>query len=164
MKTLRILLVAVPVALAGCSDDDLELPLKGVVDTDSLSAGATVQLQGSLGTVSVPFTSSRPIPDVPDADFEDEMDGAVSLVVSNPATGTTVDLAAGELVASAPSGAGEFTWAIASDRASATITFYNQTGSGLNLDEGSTYTAQLSIATNDYVQRVTPMTFDVSVE
>lgn len=163
MKAYRIAAIA-SLAFIACADDYDDTQIKGTVDVAALSAGATVLLQAGVGVVDVPFDPSNPIPEVPRADLEDELSGAVSLVVTNPETGVTADLATGELVTSTPSGPGEYTWAVSDDRTTARLTFFNETTRGFAMQSGDNLAAQLSIATNDYIQRVSPMTFDVAVQ
>jgi hypothetical protein len=163
MTTLRVLFLMGLVASIGCGDDDGTSTLqKGEVDESMLTSGVVVSLASGQGSVVVPF--STPVPDVPDDDFEDEMSGAVSLLVSSNASGASADLMAGTLVSGPPSGPGEYNWSLNGDRDRATMTFFNQTPAGLTLKPGNTYTAQLAVTTNDYVDRVSAISFQVTVQ
>jgi len=159
MKTFRVLLVTGVMALSACTDDGGVSPRKAIVDTGALSAGVTVTIDGNLGSVSVPFTTAVP-EGVSVAEFEDELDGAISLLITSSVTGMSADIVSGSLVDTTPAIAGEFTWEMAPDRLSVTLTFFNETSTGLSLHAGSTYVAQLSISTNEYVQRLSAMSFD----
>lgn len=161
MKKLQIAVVLGAVALAGCADDGGTILYKGEVDTEALADGVIVSLEGNIGQVEVPFETA--MPDVEDIEIQDALDSRVSLVVVNPDTGASADLTDGVLVET-PAGPGEYAWEIAEDRMSALIVFYNETPSGMNLTVGETYSAQLSIATNDYVTRLSAMTFQASVQ
>lgn len=163
MKTFRFALLCSTVVLgASCtSDDDTATLRKGVVDDSLFEGTVQVSVQGAIGTVSVPFKT--PVPDVPESDLEDELDGAVSLVVSSPRSGASADLAAGTMVEGDPSKPGEFSWKLNSGRTQATLTFFNESNGGLTLDNGSTYSAMFSLSTNDYVARQSPVAFDVEI-
>ncbi len=162
MKTFRFALLCSTVVLGACTtDDDTATLRKGVVDDSLFEGTVQVSVQGAIGTVSVPFKTT--VPDVPESDLEDELDGAVSLVVASPRSGASADLASGKMVEGDPSAPGEFSWKLNSGRTQATLTFFNESNSGLTLDNGSVYTAMFSLSTNDYVARLSPVAFDVEV-
>lgn len=154
--------------LAACSDDPVELvdDRKGEIDRPALESGVTVTLSGDVGTVTLPF-----IVDVPevgaDTDggnpLEDELAGAVSLVITSNNSGATADLAAGILIEDSPSSAGEWSWTLNGDRDEATMTFFNASVSGLTLKPSVTYDAALSIATNEYIVDEDAFSFTVTV-
>jgi len=148
--------------LIGCTVDDPATLRKASVAADMLEAGVTVSIQGSVGSVSVPFTEE--IPDVSASDFQDELDGAVSLLVTSTVSGASADIVSGTLVDGMPAAAGEFSFEIAADRMSVTMSFFNETSSGLTLKAGNTYSAQLSISINEYVNRQPALEFDVTAE
>lgn len=163
MKKFRFALLCSTVVLgASCtSDDDTATLRKGVVDDSLFSGTVQVSVQGATGSVAVPFKT--PVPDVPDSDLQDELDGAVSLVVASPRSGASADLASGTMVDGDPSKPGEFSWKLNSARNQATLTFFNESSGGLTLDNGSSYTAMFSLSTNDYVSRQSPIAFDVEI-
>ena len=162
MKNLRIVFLMGAVASIGCGDDGGSLVTKGEVDEAALTAGVVVSLAGAQGTVTVPF--SEPVPDADDSDFEDEMSGAVSLLVTSNASGASADLMAGTIASGSPMAPGEYTWDLNGARDSAQMTFFNETPGGLTLKVGNQYTAQLAVTTNDYVQRVSAISFQVQVQ
>ena len=121
MTKLRILFLMGAVASIGCGDDG-DPPLnKGEVDEAALTSGVVVTIQGAQGTVTVPF--SEPVPDVDDQDFEDEMSGAVSLLVTSNSSGASADLMAGSIASGSPMAPGEYTWELNGARDS-TMTDY----------------------------------------
>jgi hypothetical protein len=163
MKILRtaILLGVTGSMLAACNNDDGAVSVrKGEIDEGALTSGVTVTIAGSLGTVQVPF--SEPVPEVPDATFEAELEDAVSLLVVSNQSGATADLMAGSVVAS-PSSPGQWSWQLNEDRDLATMTFFNETPGGLTLKAGNSYTAQFSVSVNDYIERLTTVSLGVNV-
>ncbi len=152
--------------LAGCPNDDDNVTIRrGVVDESALNAGVLVSLSGNVGTVTVPFEDA--VPDVSDSDFQDEMDGSVGLLVSSSASGSSADIGAGtplDDIGGTPSAAGEFTWVLNGARDEAILTFFNETPSGLTLKVTNAYTAQFSVASNDYVESVSAISFPVTVQ
>jgi hypothetical protein len=148
--------------LAACGDDGGVVSLrKGAVDEAEVSTGVTVTLSGRNGTVRVPFV--EPVPNVADEDFEEELQGAVSLSVVSAASGSSADLTTGTLVSDSPSGPGEWSWTFNEDRDEATLTFFNESASGLTLKPQNSYSATLTIATNAYVERLPGFAFQVTV-
>ena len=148
--------------LVACSDDDSttsELE-KAEVDRQALQDGAEVTISNGIGTVSVPFAVSVP---VGVTDFEDELDGAVSLVVSEQSTGASVDLASGSMVSGSPSRPGEWSWDLNSDRDRADLEFYNESEDGAELRSSGDYSAMLSISRNEYIETESAFTFSVDV-
>jgi hypothetical protein len=163
MKTLRFLFLASAVASVGCGDDGDGATLrKGQVDEDQLTPGVTVTISTGLGTVTVPF--SEPVPVVPDGDFETEMSDSASLLVTSNQSGASADLMAGSIVDSGPSAPGEYSWELNADRDLATMRFFNETPGGLTLTPGLSYTAQLAVTTNDYIERVSAISFPIAVQ
>lgn len=151
-----------PSFLAACAYDLGPNALrKGEVDEAAMLAGVEVALDGSIGTVSVPF--STPAPDVPQADFEDELADAAALRVVSSQSGAAAMLMTGESIDDGPAAVGEFSWAVNDERDAAVFTFYNEMTGGMRLRAGDAYTAQFSIATNDYVKSIGAMAFEVSV-
>lgn len=162
MKKFPFLMLCGALALGACTDDDGSTSIrKGAVNEDTLASGMDVSVNGSLGTIVVPFAVA--VPSVPTADLQDELDGAVSLAVVSAQSGATADLTSGTMVDGEPTAAGEFSWALNDARSEVTLTFYNQTSGGLSLTPGNGYTAQFSVSTNDFVQRVPAVSFDVRV-
>ncbi len=143
--------------LGGCNGDDAVEIRKGIVDTDTLEAGVVVSIAGSLGTVSVPM--SIPVPNVTDAAFEAELEAACSLVISSNVTGSTLDISVGELITGAPSAPGEYAWAINDARDSITMTFWNQSPSGLTLKTDRDYNVAMAIDNNEYIETLAAMQF-----
>ncbi|MDH5670739.1 MAG: hypothetical protein OEZ06_01230 [Myxococcales bacterium] len=153
-KLLLILFCAV--ALAACSSDTDpggSGDLKGTVDIKQLTAGDwPVSVSDGVSTVEVPFSNA-----VPESALAAEVDpgaeiaGAVFLNVKSDETGATANLTDGELVDGDPTGPGEFTWELNDARDLATLTFWNATGEGLTLKTDRTYTAQIAITKNDFI-------------
>lgn len=164
MKTLRtaLLLGLGAATLAACGDDgDGAMTLrKGEIDEAALSSGVSVNISGQTGTVSVPFI--EPVPNVPDADLEAELEAAVSLFVQSDASGSSADLAAGSIVGS-PAGPGEWSWDLNEDRDEATMTFFNESPGGLTLKNGVSYTATMTLTANDYIESVSAFSMAVTV-
>ena len=160
------LLAGLLAPLTACPDDgDVVDVRRGVVDESALNQGVVVSLSGSNGSVIVPF--EEPVPDVDDDDFQDEMEGAVSVLVSSTLSGSSADIGAGSAlddVGGTPAAPGEFTWELNGARDEATLTFFNETPSGLTLKTTNPYTAQFSVAPNDYVDSVPAISFGVTVQ
>lgn len=164
MKLWHALLVTGALLSTGCpGDDGVATIRKGEVDEGALVAGVTVSIDAAsgTGTVLVPFV--EPVPQVPDEDFEDEMDGAVMLQVQSPRSGAQAELLAGTLVDGDPSAPGEYSWELNEDRDEAMMTFFNQTPGGLTLKPGLNYDVQLTVSTNMYVENVSPIGFQANV-
>jgi hypothetical protein len=161
--------LAIMIAASGCADDVPEPPRadKGVVDEAALAGGVVVVLDAQTGQLTVPFV--EPVPATEGGtggngdEFEDQLSGAVSLVVSSDVSGTTANLVSGILVDSAPTAAGQWTWSFNEANDAAALTFFNQTTAGLTLDPANTYSATLGVGTNDYVENVSPLVFTVTV-
>lgn len=160
------LLASLVVPLAACTgDDDLVDVPRGAVDQSELTRGVLVTLSGNVGSVSVPF--EEPVPDVSDADFQDEMDGVVFLTVRSVLSQAAAELGVGGPLSDAggtPAAPGEYTWQLNGARDTATLTFFNETPSGLTLKSANPYEARLSITDNDYVEALVEIQFDVSVQ
>lgn len=166
MKYTRIcLLVAAILPPLGCADDSEEAEVRrGRVDSGSLTDGVMVSISGSVGTISVPFEVE--VPSVSDSDFQDEMDGSVSLLVTSQASGASADIGVGialEDIGATPGAPGEFTWELNSDRDEATLTFFNETPAGLTLKSDRMYFADFSVGPNDYVETLSAISFEVGV-
>jgi hypothetical protein len=165
MKVLRatlLLAFGTTTLLTACGDDSGSVTFKkGIVDEAALSSGVTVRVSGQTGSVAVPFV--EPVPDVADEDLQDELQGAVSLGVVSNVSGAATDLAAGTLVDGTPAAPGQWSWQLNDDRDEATLTFFNQTPSGLTLTVGNPYSATLSLSTNDYIERLSAFTMQVTV-
>ncbi|HET6583462.1 MAG TPA: hypothetical protein VFG69_08440 [Nannocystaceae bacterium] len=123
--------------------------------------GVDVGMSDSIGSITVPFVT--PVPMTSDSALEDEMTDAVSLVVSSVASGTSADLADGTRVDGTPNAAGEFSWSLDEGRSELTITFFNETSTGLTLKSGSEYRATLAISENDFVAEVAAVSFDIEI-
>lgn len=171
MNVTRVLLVGCFVASlmpsSGCNDDGTTVvtDARGVVDEGALTQGVQVSVSGSVGSLEVAF--SEPVPEVDDGEFQDEMSGAVSVIVASDANQASVDLNVGTALDDAggtPAAPGEFTWVLDADRTSATLMFYNETPSGLTLTPGNGYSATFSVAPNDFVESVSAISFAVAVE
>ncbi len=155
------ILFGATLAVAGCTDDTVAEVAKAEVDTDALRAGPTVTLSGNTGSVDVPLKT--PIAaSASESDLENELEGAVALVVSSVNSGASADLAAGSLVSSNPAAPGEYAWSMNDARDTITLEFYNQTPGGLTLKVGRTYDVQLAITSNGYVMSVPAMSFTVT--
>lgn len=155
---MRTVLLTFTMTLAACGYDVDSLG-KGEVDEFALATGVEVVLDGRLARVTVPFAA--PVPDVPEQEFHDEMQGMVSLRLIDARTGAAADVMVGEIVDGDPTAVGEVACTLSEDRREATFAFHN--AGGVTLEPGQRYAAQFSIATNDYVARVPAMTFDVVV-
>lgn len=166
MNYVRVCLLGCFLApLTGCPDDGDTVEIRrGIVDESALSQGVLVSLSGSLGTLTVPFEES--VPEVSDADFQDEMDGSIGLLVSSVATGSSADIGAGTPLdaGATPSASGEYSWELNSARDVATLRFFNETPSGLTLKTSNAYSAQFSVSPNDYVETVSAISFAVTVQ
>jgi len=150
-------------AAVGCGDDDSATIRKGEVDVIALEdEGVMVDMAGDVASITVPFVEAVPAASV--TAIESEMSEATSLVVSSVASGSSADISSGELVEGEPNGPGEFSWELDEERSAMTVTFYNETASGLTLKPGSSYRATLAISENDFVVEVPAMTFDIAFE
>ncbi|MEM6991547.1 MAG: hypothetical protein AAF721_13650 [Myxococcota bacterium] len=160
------LLAGFLVPLSACPNDDGTVVVRrGVVDEAALVQGVLVSLSGTVGTVTVPF--EEPVPEISDGDFQDEMEGAVALLVTSAVSGSSAAIGAGtplDDIGGTPAAAGEFTWELNSARDEATMTFFNETPSGLTLKTTNAYSAQFSVAPNDYVETVSAISFPVMVQ
>jgi hypothetical protein len=158
------------IALAACNDSGSVDggDVKGRIDRGALVSGVTVAISGQTGQVAVPMEVAIPEDQVGggsggDDDLENELSGAVSLMVANNATGTIVDLASGTIVPGSPVAPGQWSWELNGARDNATMTFYNQTTVGQVLFSSNTYTAQLSVSSNGYVESESAFTFPITV-
>jgi hypothetical protein len=155
---MRTVLLTFTMTLVACGYDVDDLG-KGEVDELAMSSGVEVVLDGALARVIVPFAAA--VPEVPQEEFQDEMQGTVSLRLIDARTGAAADVMVGEIVDGDPTVVGEVACTLNEDRREATFAFHN--AGGVTLESGLRYAAQFSIATNDYVARVPAMTFDVIV-
>ena len=150
-------------AAIGCAGDDTTTISKGEVDVATLEdEGVMVAMAGDVASITVPFVD--PVPMASASAVESEMSDATSLVVSSVASGSSADLSDGTLVEGEPKEPGEYAWELDEERSEMTLTFYNETASGLTLKTGSSYRATLSISENDFVVEVPAMTFDIAFE
>lgn len=151
--------------VAGCGSDVVESSTdsagtggevegpKGEVDVVALGGGLEVTLSGDVGTVVVPFAVA--VPEGPSAtQLSGALESAASLSLRSDATGVTANLADGELIDGAPSSPGEFSWTLDTERTALELRFFNETPAGTTLKVGNAYTANFSIAANDYVENV----------
>lgn len=110
---------------------------------------------------SMTFTLTDPLPDLGyrsdgsmDEALLDVLD-SFDLVVSSPRTGVTASLTAdGTLVPPDPSGPGEWSVDISDDRKEFTVSWYNETRSGLHMTAGETYDMTWSLGDNCCINRV----------
>jgi hypothetical protein len=58
---------------------------------------------------------------------------------------------------------GAFDWEIDPTRTAVTLTFVNETPGGLVLVPGNVYTVQVAVTTNDYVERLSAISFTAAV-
>jgi hypothetical protein len=145
-------LLLTSVILSACAQDiDTSSLRKGEVDASAMRDGVEVVLDGALATVSVPF--STPAPDVPEAEFHDEMEHAVRLRIVSLRSGAAAEAADGEALS----------WSVTAARDEAVLEFDQAVSGGLVLDPRDGYTAHFSVAANDYVRRVGAMVLDVRV-
>lgn len=161
-------LAVLALGLVGCADDTPAMGLrKGEIDRDLLEDGVSVTVASNqIGAVSVPFITPVPTPGGDTGgggELEDELSDAVTFVVMSDASGTNVNLTSGTIVDQTPSGAGQWRWELNGDRDRADITFFNATVNGLTLKVGNSYTATLSITTNEYIASEPSFTFPVTV-
>lgn len=168
-RSVRMLILgALVLSSSGCPDDSPAAvpPEKGRIDRTALEGGITIVIAEDLGTVVVPFENEVPEPADDtggDTSFQDEMAGAVSLVVTSNQSGTTANLASGTIVEGTPAAPGEWSWVLNDARDEATMTFFNATGDGLTLKSNVTYQAMLSVAGNGYVESEDAFSFDVAI-
>ncbi|MEM7159870.1 MAG: hypothetical protein AAF799_43925 [Myxococcota bacterium] len=153
-------LLAVLVLATGCPDDVVTQG-DARLDVDELADGVTVEIEGALGTVELPF--ELPVPEVGDEEFETEMERSVSLFIASDMSGAAADLAVGTPVDGTPAAPGEFAWSLDEDRELVTLTFFNESPGGLTLKPGRPYSAQLSVTSNRYVLSVAAISFAVTV-
>jgi hypothetical protein len=150
-------------AAVGCGDDSSTSTGKGEVDVATLEdEGVMVAMAGDVASITVPFID--PVPMASGSAVENEMSDATSLVVSSVASGSSADISDGTMVDGEPTEPGEFSWELDEERSEMTLTFYNETTSGLTLESGSSYRATLAISENDFVVEVPAMTFDIEFE
>jgi len=162
MKRAAALLFTGAVILSGCGDDSADATAKAVIDEAALEEGLMVTLSGNLATIDLPFSTA--VPAATNDELEAELMDAVSLIVENEATGTTANLTSGSLVDTTPASAGQYTWALDTERDTLTITFYNETTNGLSLSAGTPYVAEFSVTSNEYVVNVPSMAVPVTVQ
>ncbi|MBL8943740.1 MAG: hypothetical protein JNK45_11350 [Myxococcales bacterium] len=145
--------------LGACSGDTTESGVaKVAVDepTELLDADGDGAAKGTVdGDVAeLTFELGEPLPEIAfrvdgteDAAVLDVVD-ALSFVVSSPRSGVTATLEDGELVAGPPDAAGEWSVELADDRMSFTVSWYNETRSGLTMKSGETYDTVFSLDDN----------------
>ena len=162
MNKTSAIVLSLLVSTAACPEESEVDVSAAQVDVAKLRDGVTVTLSGKTGKVTVPL--SRSLPEAPKNEVESELSAAVNLVVSST-SGESVTLKSdGKLVTGTPAAPGEFAWSINGDRDEVTLTFYNEAKAGQSLKAGSSYTASLTVGTNDLVERLGATTFPVTVK
>ena len=156
MKTHILLITAF---LGACSGDTTESGVaKVAIDepTDLLDEDGDGAAQGAVeaDVAVMTFELGEPLPEV-SFRIDGTEDGAVldvvaalSFVVSSPRSGVTATLEDGELVAGPPDAPGEWSVDLADDRMSFTVSWYNETRSGLTMKAGEVYDAVFSLDEN----------------
>lgn len=139
-----VLGLCVAILSGGCDDpEDNRFRLSEAVDNP-----VAVSLTGVLGTVQLVRIDGLPIE--PRDQLYNLLDGQISLTVSNPSTGTTVNLTEGELVETTPSAPGEFRVSLVEDMGQLMVVFYNETSTGAVLANGVDYEAAITVSPNDF--------------
>ncbi|MCA9653399.1 MAG: hypothetical protein H6712_05745 [Myxococcales bacterium] len=168
-RSTGVLALCLLTSALGCNDSPTEVTAdKGKIDRAALEGGITIQINGDVGSVSVPFEVAVPeASGDSDGDgdqlLEDELSAAVSLVVTSNVSGSTADLSSGTIVDAAPAGPGEWSWTLNGSRDMATMEFFNSSVSGLTLKPENTYSAMLSVASNGYVETEAAFSFNVTI-
>lgn len=163
MQFSRFFLFTGALVATACADGSSAVSIaKGEIDTATVADGITLRVADGVGTVSVPMM--QPVPDTSDSALTAELGGATSLIVENPGSGVTADLADGTYVEGEPSQPGQYTWSLNADRDQVIFTFFNETTGGLQLDVGTKYKATLSVSSNAYIDEVDALAFMVKVE
>jgi hypothetical protein len=186
--------VAAAFLVFSCGGDDDDPPakalVKAAVDFTALEAGIEVQVceTTTTGTVTLPLTKAIPS----EAELASKIAGYktdkvtyvqsvlaqhVTLMVKSPRTNVTAylngdpastaeggDPAKGMLVGEMPDEAGEYTWTVADDRKSVTLTFYNEVPtSGLALKPALAYDTSLGISANAIFETLVEVAFTANV-
>jgi hypothetical protein len=163
MKKFPICCFLGALAAIGCNGDQSTTTAKGEVDVAALEDdGVSVAMSGDVAAITVPFVD--PVPMASDTAIAEELSSAVSLVVSSVESGASADLADGTMVEGEPSAPGEFAWELDEHRSELTISFYNETTTGLTLKSDARYEAMLEISENAFVVEVPATTFDIDVQ
>ena len=163
MKKFHVCCFLGALAAVGCGGDDTSSVAKSEVDVEMLEdEGVVAEVTEEVAAIGFPL--SKPFPEADRQAIEDEMLGAASLVVSNQDSGASADLADGVPVTGEPKAPGEFTWELDEDRVTLTITFFNETSTGMSIDPGKEYIATLAIAANAFTDEVPATTFTVTVD
>ena len=178
MRYQHLLLLA-SFAVVGCGNEDVpepdldmfdagtSIPSKGKIDMPALKkADWPVTLNGDLAEVIVPL--SEPVPGSDSVDDFDTVRAAfvesVSLLVQSDESKATAKFATGKPVEGVPAAVSEFSWKLNSKRDKVTITFWNESATGLTLKAGKSYTVQITINTNDYIETLPTAAFTVVPE
>jgi hypothetical protein len=156
MKKHTLLITTLLVACAGDTTESgvakvaLDDPSQ-VLDEDGDGA-AKGTIEQDVATLT--FELGEPLPEIPfrvdgteDAAVLDVID-AMTFVISSPRSGITVSLDEGELVAGPPEAAGEWSVSLSANRKRFTISWYNETRSGLTMKSGEAYDAVYSLDDN----------------
>jgi|GEM_PF-2388451 len=145
-------------------------------DGDGAAEGQAV---GDLASMS--FELSEPLPEIAGSEQDDDsvlrafdatedlalqsVTDALDLTVSSPRSGVSFSLTGdGTLVPAPPTGPGEWSVTLSDDRLDFTIEWYNQTGSGAQIQPGQTYDVVYSVGSNCCVARVTDQTLEFSLD
>ena len=139
---------------------------KAAVDVASLQQnGLVIQINGDLasGTVSLcGGVSTTPIDETLDLYLE----AAVSIVVVSDTTGLSASFSTPGVsyVEGTPAAPGEYTWSLNDPLRDAwTVTFYNETPLGQMLKVGGSYTAEVRVENNPYIEELQPTSIAVTV-
>lgn len=152
--------------------DDQEMTLDP--DGDGVAEGQDL---GDRAAMS--FTLSEPLPEIAGADQGDgvhrsfdatedfalqDVVEALDMTVSSPRTGTSFSITGdGMLVASPPTGPGEWSVTLSDDRLDFTIEWYNETASGARIEPGQSYDVIYSVGSNCCVAAVSEQALEFSL-
>jgi hypothetical protein len=139
---------------------------KAAVDVASLQQnGLVIQINGDLasGTVSLcGGVSTTPV----DETLDLYLANAVSIVVVSDTTGLSASFSTPGVtyVEGTPAAPGEYTWSLNDPLRDAwTVTFYNETPLGQMLKVGGSYTAEVRVEINPYIEDLQPTPIAVTV-
>jgi len=155
MKRIIVCIVPLLAALPACTlITDFSAPDGDLYSLDeNMSSQINVSLAAdSTATLTLSFTEQLP----GGADDNEDLlalitAGTVDLVVANNATGVDFNLAANGTHVENPAGPGQYSLALAADRNSINIVFYNEV-SGVTLHAGGDYTATVTVLTNQWFE------------
>lgn len=161
-KFIAPLSIASTLLLTGCPVDNIESKVAILVD-QLTTDGMAVSLSGNVGTATLPLDGS--ISSTPeDATIQLYVDSAVTITVTSVNTGTSANFTEGTYVEGTPANPGEYTWTLSANRDSVTCTFFNETVAGTTLKTDRTYTAELAVAENPYLETQPSVSVAVSVQ